>query len=190
MAALTAWVRNISALVLLAGFLDMLLPNTSLRRFARLAVGLLVLLSVLKPAMAFLGAEPHVTGLSARAGLPDLGTIISAAQRLRTGQEQEALRTYAEAVAKRAEAVALTVPGVGSAKAEAEVSPVGTGVVTRLTVTVTPGGALVTPVRPVRIGGQPPPAAGDLAERVRTALVAAFELPAEDVQVSVDSPGG
>lgn len=43
------WIRELVALVLFAAFFEMLLPNHSMHKFIRVIVGLMILLTVLKP---------------------------------------------------------------------------------------------------------------------------------------------
>ena len=48
---LSQWLERIIILVLLATFLDMLLPNTPLQRYVKLVMGLLILLAIITPIM-------------------------------------------------------------------------------------------------------------------------------------------
>ena len=51
MAALSGWLEKIILLVLLASFMDMLLPNSSTQRYVKLVMGLVILLALLSPVM-------------------------------------------------------------------------------------------------------------------------------------------
>jgi stage III sporulation protein AF len=46
---LTLWLKKIILLVLLAAFLDLILPNTSLQRYVKMVMGLIILLTILSP---------------------------------------------------------------------------------------------------------------------------------------------
>lgn len=46
---LSDWLRNIIAVILLAALVELLLPNKSMQRYARLVVGLFILLTILSP---------------------------------------------------------------------------------------------------------------------------------------------
>ncbi len=48
-AALSQWLQTIILIVLIATFLDMLLPNTGMQRYVRLVMGLLILLTIITP---------------------------------------------------------------------------------------------------------------------------------------------
>lgn len=51
---LVEWLRNIIAVILLAVIVDMLLPNKTMQRYARLAIGLIMLLTILSPILYLL----------------------------------------------------------------------------------------------------------------------------------------
>ncbi|MEF2244852.1 MULTISPECIES: stage III sporulation protein AF [unclassified Paenibacillus] len=51
---LVEWLRNIIAVILLAVIVDMLLPNKTMQRYARLAIGLIILLTILSPILNLL----------------------------------------------------------------------------------------------------------------------------------------
>jgi stage III sporulation protein AF len=46
---LTLWLKKIILLVLLAAFLDLILPNSSLQRYVKMVMGLIILLTILSP---------------------------------------------------------------------------------------------------------------------------------------------
>ncbi|MFC7370443.1 stage III sporulation protein AF [Fictibacillus iocasae] len=49
MQLLTAWVSNIIMLLLLAGIIEMLLPDSSFQKYIRLVIGMLLILAMLSP---------------------------------------------------------------------------------------------------------------------------------------------
>lgn len=61
MEAARVWVRSIAVLVMVAAFLDFLMPQGSLRRFARVVMGLFVLLAILQPVVTLMHQEIAVT---------------------------------------------------------------------------------------------------------------------------------
>lgn len=54
---LAVWLQQIIAVVLLAGFIDLLLPNKSMQRYVRLVAGLIVLLTILTPIIRVLQGD-------------------------------------------------------------------------------------------------------------------------------------
>lgn len=51
MEALSGWLKQIVAVVLLAGLVDLLLPNRTMQRYVRLIAGLIILLTIATPIM-------------------------------------------------------------------------------------------------------------------------------------------
>lgn len=49
---LTLWLKKIILLVLLAAFLDLILPNTSLQRYVKMVMGLIILMTIISPVFA------------------------------------------------------------------------------------------------------------------------------------------
>ncbi|WP_219836437.1 stage III sporulation protein AF [Paenibacillus sp. R14(2021)] len=54
---LAVWLQQIIAVVLLAGFIDLLLPNKSMQRYVRLVAGLIILLTILTPIIRLLQGD-------------------------------------------------------------------------------------------------------------------------------------
>lgn len=125
------WVREILLVVFLAGVLEMLLPETDTKRFARVAIGFFVVLAVGRPLLNFIGS-----GASLDRGLAGLGTweleiapagsTSSATDPLRLGSEfRDASRERALAAARAAletQVVALAERDPEVAEAEAGVA--------------------------------------------------------------------
>lgn len=68
------WLRELILVVLMAAFVEMLLPGKSMERYARLVLSLLVLLTMLSPVVSLLKGMPpkslalHLFNRSRRAG--------------------------------------------------------------------------------------------------------------------------
>ncbi|WP_162848399.1 stage III sporulation protein AF [Paenibacillus nanensis] len=54
---LSDWLRNIIAVILLAMLVELLLPNKAMQRYARLVVGLFILLTILSPILKLLQTD-------------------------------------------------------------------------------------------------------------------------------------
>ncbi len=54
---LTEWISNIILLILLATILELLLPNSSLQRYVKMVVGLLLLVIILSPLLSILSKD-------------------------------------------------------------------------------------------------------------------------------------
>ncbi|MBW7473556.1 stage III sporulation protein AF [Paenibacillus oenotherae] len=57
LAWLADWLRGIIAVVLLASFIDLLLPNRSMQRYVRLVASLIILLTILSPIISLLRGD-------------------------------------------------------------------------------------------------------------------------------------
>src|SRR5690625_645919 len=55
MSFLTEWIVNIILLVMLATIIELLLPNTTMRRYVKMVVGILLLVVMLQPLLTILG---------------------------------------------------------------------------------------------------------------------------------------
>lgn len=54
---LSDWLRDIIAIILLAVFVELLLPNKAMQRYARLVVGLFILLTILSPILKLMQSD-------------------------------------------------------------------------------------------------------------------------------------
>lgn len=54
---LSDWLRDIIAVILLAVFVELLLPNKAMQRYARLVVGLFILLTILSPILKLMQSD-------------------------------------------------------------------------------------------------------------------------------------
>ena len=54
---LSDWLRDIIAVILLAGLVELLLPSKAMQRYARLVVGLFILLTILSPILSLIQGD-------------------------------------------------------------------------------------------------------------------------------------
>lgn len=59
MAALTSWITNIIILLILAMILDMLLPNSELKKYVKLVTGLLLIVMIISPLFKLMSTDYH-----------------------------------------------------------------------------------------------------------------------------------
>jgi len=57
LAWLAAWLKQVIAVVLLAGLIDLLLPNKAMQRYVRLVAGLIILLTIMSPIIHLLQGD-------------------------------------------------------------------------------------------------------------------------------------
>ncbi len=91
MTALAEWLKQIIIVVLLATFIDLILPNRSLQRYVKLVVSLFILITILSPILRLLGTginfqetttfvnRPFIANeiVSEGARMPDLSAILA-----------------------------------------------------------------------------------------------------------------
>ncbi|MFD0711048.1 stage III sporulation protein AF [Paenibacillus sp. GCM10027626] len=101
LAWLAAWLKQIIAVVLLAGLIDLLLPNKSMQRYVRLVAGLIILLTILTPIIRLLqgdfdtklkaSIDPWLNGTAGKEyKMPTLEEISRNADKMRQQQERAA----------------------------------------------------------------------------------------------------
>lgn len=143
-------VRTIALVILLAGFMEMLLPNNSMRRFVQLIMGLFVLMAVLSPLSTFLGQQQlfEITFLAPENNQSKqaLAHVIEQGTMLREQGELNARTEAQKMLERQAKALVLTIPGVDEANIEVVCNE--QGVVERLDVNIGAGKS-IPPVMPV-----------------------------------------
>ncbi|GFN30540.1 stage III sporulation protein AF [Paenibacillus xylaniclasticus] len=98
---LSGWLKEIITVILLASIVDLLLPNKAMQRYARLVVGLIVLMTILSPLLkVFQGDfntqveagmnEWEKAGARYDVRMPTLQDITKEAQRLSEEQQRQA----------------------------------------------------------------------------------------------------
>lgn len=159
MEAVRGIVRNIAIVILLAAFLEMLLPNNSMQRFVRLVMGLFVLMAVLSP-VANLLHMPLTFEIPAWSTASDSGNDQELAQVFKQGEllkqqnEQSALDQYKQAIEREVKALALTVQGVNNAVVGVDIK--NNGEISQLTVDAGQLDSTIPAVQPIDIQGQAP----------------------------------
>lgn len=184
MAAITEWIRGLIVLVVLASLLEMLLPMGSMKKFVQMAMGLLILLGIVRPVVGLLGGEVTFEPISAasEAGeLPSMNEIMVQANRFQERTQALLLQEAEERLTAAAAEAARRVEGVSAAEVSLRLTTGGSleqlqveGATVRLLLGSRHG--QVRPVEPVKVGGEatsataaslPTPAEAPLAEAVR-----------------------
>ena len=127
------WIREIVIVLLLAGTLEMLIPETGMKRFARVAVGFFVVLAVAKPILGLLGGGVLFDKSLAGIGSWELGLRVSDSGRatgaadplgqgaaLRQASRDRALVATRAGLESQVAALALRETGVARAAAEVD----------------------------------------------------------------------
>lgn len=85
---LSGWVKQIMQVVIFAGIIELILPDSGIRRFVRVVIGLFIMLAVLQPIIDFLQSD-HLTVMAS------IGRYRSAEGRLSAGIPKDASHTVA-----------------------------------------------------------------------------------------------
>ena len=182
METLHTLVRNIAVVLLLAGFLEMLLPNTSMRGFVKLVMGLFVISAVLGPITELLRAplamEVPAWTMTAPRDLP----VMADGQGARAGQDavQEQFRRI---IVNQVQALAMTVKGVSDAQVEVDFEEGGRDLTDQPRISLIKiklSG--VKPIEPVKIG-QPPSELSERAQNMRKQVASFMGLQEDKVIV-------
>jgi len=130
--ALRLWVREIVIVLFLAGILEMLVPETEMKRFARVAMGLLVILAVGRPILAVVGGDVYFDrGLAslaswelsgARSGPSATGpdAYLEQGLRMQADSRDRALAAARAGLERQLTALALREPEVAEARVEVD----------------------------------------------------------------------
>lgn len=94
MAWLTEWIRGVVAVVLFAVVLDMVLPNNTMQRYARVVMGILIILMMLSPILKMSGQSVYEMDLSLDTLLKGSGQELQSLESIQA--EAEKLRTISE----------------------------------------------------------------------------------------------
>lgn len=95
---LSAWLKQIVILVLIATFLDLLLPNNALDRYVKLVMGLLIILAMLSPILYLLNEEWDFTALNLENHLQQEEGAMESLDRIQ--QEGESLASGREGIVR------------------------------------------------------------------------------------------
>ncbi|MGG4553015.1 stage III sporulation protein AF [Paenibacillus humicus] len=106
---LAEWLKEIIFVVLLATFIDLLLPNRSMERYVKLVVSLLILLTLISPVMRLFAPDAErrlemaFMDDSGNEEMPTAGTeeILRQGEQMRMQRQQEAMQWAGEEAAAR-----------------------------------------------------------------------------------------
>lgn len=157
MESLQTLVRNLAIILLLASFLEMMLPSKSMQGFVKLVMGLFVISAILTPITSFLHMPlemsiPAWTETAAR----DMPVLASGKVNSEIGKD--AVQEQFKAIIKnQAKAIALGIPGVKQVEVEVELSEGAGGLtdqprITQIAIQIDSTALEIKPVEEVVIG--------------------------------------
>lgn len=160
LAAVSDWVKSIVLVVLFASFLELLLPASSMQRFIRVIMGLLVMLTMLNPVVEFIQSRTLQEPIPAMSGKISAGTGQAKERTAAVVAEKNRLTVeiYKNDLARQIKAVVLAIDGVADARITVELQQDNagrSGALDKVIVSVLPGAK--TPglaIAPIAVGGQ------------------------------------
>ena len=140
--AIVSWVSGIVFATLFATFLELLLPSSSMQKFVRVIMGLLIMLAILNPVIGFLERVPgkqDVTILAPR--VKGAEAVQESAQAASRKRDQLVKEVYRRDLSKQMQALVMGVEGVAQASVAVECSDdqAGPMKIKQITVSVRPG---------------------------------------------------
>lgn len=161
MQTLHTLVRNLVVILLLATFLEMLLPNKSMRGFVQMVMGLFVISAVLAPITTFLHTPLEMEIPAWTATNPqDLPSIATEGQGLKLARDA-VQEQYRQILVHQIKALVLGSEGVEGAEVDVEFEEGAGGLtdqpkIALVKVTLTSAKGEIPPVQPITIGQSPP----------------------------------
>jgi stage III sporulation protein AF len=170
-------VRNLVVILLLATFLEMLLPNKTMRGFVQMVMGLFVISAVLAPITTFLHTPLTMEIPAWSATTPqDLPAIATEGQGLKLARDA-VQDQYRQILVNQIKAIALGTDGIVGAEVNVEFEEGAGGLtdqpkISLVKVTLTSALGEIPVVQPITIGQSPPttnnqsPKAENVRERI------------------------
>ncbi|MGI5867688.1 MAG: stage III sporulation protein AF [Syntrophaceticus schinkii] len=161
-------VRNIIFIILIAVFIEMLLPMKETRRFLEVVVGLFVLITILNPIVSLIQQEPQLQLDIQEGNKQELDEILNQGKQLQQVQVEQARSNYGKRIEEQVAVIAQMVPGVEQAEARVQFAAGSSldsvGVIEKVEIVIKKerSQSIVDPVKRVSIE----PGDGEQAEKV------------------------
>jgi len=183
-------VRNLVVILLLATFLEMLLPNKSMRGFVQMVMGLFVISAVLAPITTFLHTPLEMEIPAWTATIPqDLPAIATEGQGLKLARDA-VQEQYRQILVNQIKALALSSDGVKGAEVDIEFEEGAGGLtdqpkISLVKVTLTSALGEIPLLQPITIGQSPPATKSQSpkADSVREKIAAIMSISKEKIIV-------
>jgi stage III sporulation protein AF len=151
-------VRNIVFVILIAVFIEMLLPLKETRKSVEVVVGLFVLITLLNPIVSFIQQEPLIELEMAEGNEEQLQQILDQGKELQQLQTVQTESYYGKHLEEQIAAFACIVPEVEKADARVQFvsgsSQDEVGVIERIEIFIKTSLPAVDPVEEVKIGSE------------------------------------
>ncbi|MEL7564234.1 MAG: stage III sporulation protein AF [Dehalobacterium sp.] len=122
--AISNLVRNVTIIVIIAGFLEMLLPSGEIKRFVKAVLGLFILVSMLNPLLGLFDKNvvSEVLAWQDPMESSELSTILGQGEKISQEMNEKALEMYRKNLAKQIETVVKLIKGVAWVEADVQMA--------------------------------------------------------------------
>ncbi|MBP2649328.1 MAG: stage sporulation protein [Firmicutes bacterium] len=193
MAWLTMWIKTLIMVVLFAAFLELLLPTSSMQRFVRLIMGLIIMLAILNPVIELFHGDGFRQPLEAVAAWKPEALEVSASDNSAIVHERDRLaqELYCKELSQQIAAVVLPLEGVADAKVVVKLAQTKEGKVgalERVNIYIKPGtGSKFGAVDKVVIAGADKkvsvPISPALKQKVISTVAGLYQLKNEQIEI-------
>ncbi|GBG55038.1 stage III sporulation protein AF [Sporomusaceae bacterium FL31] len=192
---ISAWIKNIILLVLFASFLELLLPSSSMQRFIRVIIGLLITLAILNPVLDVIQnrwSTAQIPALSTNTA--NSQSVMNNANKVAGDREQLAFDTYKKELARQIRATTTAIEGIADAQVAVELENPQqgkfNGKVRALTIYVKPGvNNAKGKIEPVVIGTTNYNEAIELKPQLKTKILQTiyelYQIPNEHIEIKL-----
>jgi len=199
-------VRNVTIIVLIAGFLEMLLPQGEIKKFVKAVLGLFILISILNPLLGLFDKNVVSEVLAWQDPIQEnmeLNSILDEGKEISEEMNKKALEMYRVNAAKQIETVVKLVKGVVWVEAKVKMAEnlANQGLESIEKVVLRVGTAdkekqeeSIKEIEPIEIDlSNPPtkttstsgPATGEIKENIRETLMNFYSLRAEQIEIII-----
>ena len=166
-------IRDLVILAFISLLLELLLPRGNMAKYARLVMGLLVIMVITQPLLSLSGVDWEDIPAVVFHAEDDTAVILAEGEEISAGWSEQALAEYEETVAAQVEAMALTVEGVEDAKAEAVIAD---DALSSVAIVLTLAGD---------VNMEDAAVVRDIRRQTEDVLGKFFELPSGEIEVSI-----
>lgn len=133
-------VRSLAAIIILTSFLEMLLPDTKMKSYTRLVLGLFVIVTILSPILSFIGnySQFPVQAWAVPSNTGELDTILENAEEITTQSQESAIEEYSARIEQQIAAIVKLTPEISNVEVEVklkkEETPYSSGKIDKISI--------------------------------------------------------
>ncbi|NLO89644.1 MAG: stage III sporulation protein AF [Clostridia bacterium] len=194
-------VQSLAIIIIITTFLELLVPNSKMRRYIQLVLGLFIIVMILNPVLDFLDGSKNLDYFSwaDSGGRVQLETILAQGKKISEENRKEAVEIYGKNLEKQMAALIGLIPGIEKAEVKVKLKsgdPFYSAdsieeVIVEAQATGEGKREVVSPVKPVEIKEKKSADDGEfenLKSRILTSLSDFFGIDRELIKVNIKNP--